>query len=383
MELMKKRHDVKFIVLSSRNISANVKHHRLNYNDIKNHIIPAPLDSKTATALFIIRRSGRFLKYLMVTTGFSLRKKIANFVRLNLITENNPDIVHFAYSGIALEFMDVLDFVDIKIKKIVSCRGSAEIYKPVLDPCRKEQLRILWPKVDFVHCVSQNMMDRMVELGLDKHQAFINFPSVNLENFKFVEREQNHCTVIKQKVIIVSTGRLDHQKGYLYALLAIKALTAKGILLEYHILGEGPEYGPIKYFITDNNLEKIVILHGKVNSDIVKALLEKSHIFLLPSVYEGISNAALEAMASGVPVLVTDSGGMAEVVQNGINGLIVPRCNPNAIEEALLYMIEHYSVAVKYTQNARKNVEDQFNLNNQIANFELKYQSAVDINRTR
>lgn len=380
VELIRRQHDVKIIVLTAANIYSNIQHHKLSYNEIKGRVIPSPLENRIATLLFLVKRLGGFVKYFVLSERSTLRKKVLNFVRLSLINSNRPDIIHFAYSGIAIEFIDILDLIDNGTKKFVSCRGSAEIYKPIVDSDRENLLRLLWPKVDFVHCVSQDMMNRMEAYGLGKPQAFVNFPSIDLKKFKYLQRNQSHCESILDSVIIISTGRLDHQKGYLYALLAIKKLIAKGVKLEYHILGEGPEFGPIKFFIDDQKLDNNVFLHGKVNADSVSTLLAKAHIFLLPSVYEGISNAALEAMASGVPIVTTDGGGMSEVVKNRINGLIVPRCDPGAIVEAVEYTIDNYQEAIKLAQNARETIQVYFNLKNQIDSFEHKYQLAITHN---
>jgi colanic acid/amylovoran biosynthesis glycosyltransferase len=275
--------------------------------------------------------------------------------------------------------MDSIEVINKKPKIFVSCRGSAEIYKPILDPEREQNLRKLWPSVDYVHCVSRDMKARMMAFGLEETKAFINYPSIDLNRFAFVKRNQNHMKSLPKSIKIVTTGRLDHQKGYVYALLAVKSLVDQGITVEYNILGEGPEYGPIKYFIVDNKLEKFVHLHGKANFDEVKAYLDSAHIFLLTSVYEGVSNAVLEAMAAGVPVITTDGGGMTEVVTSNYNGVIIPRYNPLAIFEAIKFISNNYETAVLYTMNARIIVENIFDIKSQIKIFDEKYKTALGL----
>ena len=68
----------------------------------------------------------------------------------------------------------------------------------------------------------------------------------------------------------------------------------------------------------------------------VRAALARSDVFVVSSVSEGVSRAALEAMAMGLPVITTDAGGMPEAVDDGVEGLVVPRRDPRALADAMV-----------------------------------------------
>ncbi len=95
------------------------------------------------------------------------------------------------------------------------------------------------------------------------------------------------------------------RKGYVYALLAIRDLMKTYPDVEYHIIGQGPDMAEILFFIENNGLRNSVFLYGALSNVMVKSHLISADIFLLPSVCEGISNSALEAMAIGIPVVST------------------------------------------------------------------------------
>jgi colanic acid/amylovoran biosynthesis glycosyltransferase len=300
------------------------------------------------------------------------RKKISAFVKYSLINSGSPDIIHFAYTGLATEFIDVLNYTPAFTKIIISARGTGEIVKPAIDKLRPLLLASLWPKVDAVHCVSADMVERLEKLGLSPSRAFVNHPSIDIEKFSYVNRGE-YLIAPELPVKILSTGRLHYSKGYVYSLPAIKALLEKGYNLEYHILGDGPDKEMLQFITADLQLQNNVFFHGKVSSSEVISLLKEVHIYLLPSIYEGISNAALEAMSVGVPVITTDAGGMAEVVVSGESGYLISRYSIESIVDRIERTIKNYKEAVNLTRAARKVVEDRFNLTNQIDVFEKEY----------
>jgi glycosyltransferase involved in cell wall biosynthesis len=105
----------------------------------------------------------------------------------------------------------------------------------------------------------------------------------------------------------------------------------------------------------------------------VKRILLESDIFILPSLYEGIANAALEAMALQLPLITTRSGGMAEVIDNEVNGIIVERFDSYAIAKAIIKLIQNPSLRLAISEESRKVIEEKFNIEYQLAVFEKYY----------
>lgn len=291
------------------------------------------------------------------------------------LTTNKPDILHFAFSGIAVQYLPIISALNAKTKTIVSCRGTGEKVKPIVDSDRGQKLALLFKSIQRVHCVSEDMLKTVSEYSLDKQKVFINRPAIQTEKFLFSKREKPD---ISDPYIIVTTGRLSYEKGYLFALLALQKLANKGKKFEYHILGDGPDREELQYLIHELGLQGYVHLHGRVHAEKVRQFLCKAHIFLLPSVYEGISNAALEAMAMGAPLITTDAGGMEEVVQDGVSGSVIQRFDQQSMANALLSVMENYENAIEMAEIAVQTVQSNHKIEGQVEIFVQEYLTLIN-----
>lgn len=304
-----------------------------------------------------------------------LRQNLVTKIHEYYLLKGNPDIVHFAYSGIAVSFLKSIPFIKSKgVNVIMSCRGSAEKVRPIVDPIRKEELCKLFTLCDKVHCVSYDMLQGLKKYGLLEQKTFINYPSVDVEYFI---REKNYKIDDKKIIKLVTTGRLHFQKGYLYALQAMKMLKDNGYVFQYKIIGDGPDRHMIQYVISELNLEDNVILTGKISSVEVKRILLDSDIFILPSLYEGIANAALEALALELPLVTTKSGGMAEVITHRENGMLVERFDGFEIFKAVKELIDNPLLRKKISDESRKVTLEKFNTKMQIEIYKEVYSQLI------
>jgi glycosyltransferase involved in cell wall biosynthesis len=133
------------------------------------------------------------------------------------------------------------------------------------------------------------------------------------------------------EILIGAVGRLDKQKGFATLIEAMSRL--KKTDLRCVILGEGPERARLEELIRKHELEKQVWLYGE-RPDIV-TWLSAFDINCLPSLWEGLPNTLLEAMALGLPVVASSVDGVPEVIENGKTGVLVPPAAPAALAKAL------------------------------------------------
>jgi len=307
---------------------------------------------------------------------YGIKRGGSNLIKVYYLLKNKPDIIHFAYSGIGVNFLDAIKLLKLYNKIIfVSCRGSAEKIKPLTDINRKLSLMNLFVYVDRVHCVSKDMLNGLLKYGLLEDKAFVNYPSINIDTFK-----RNIPYNVENKITweFVTTGRLHYQKGYPYFLQALKNLKEKGLRFRYSIIGDGPDRQLITYLIHEFDLENNVILYGKVNSDSVKDILGKADIFILPSLYEGVANAALEAMAMGVPVVTTTAGGMREAIIPRVNGMIVNRFSPSDLESAIEELTSSMQLRQIISFNSIRCIAEKFSTEKQINIFIHEYENTLN-----
>jgi glycosyltransferase involved in cell wall biosynthesis len=105
----------------------------------------------------------------------------------------------------------------------------------------------------------------------------------------------------------------------------------------------------------------------------VPSLLPGLTISVLPSHSEGLSNALLESMAAGVPVVATDVGGTAEALGHEETGLLIPAKQPQAIAAAVGRLLRSPALANRLGRTGRQRIEDRFSFHRLIANTEALY----------
>lgn len=128
---------------------------------------------------------------------------------------------------------------------------------------------------------------------------------------------------------LIWTGRLAHQKGMDILLAVLAKVAATGRKFRLDIIGDGPDTSMLQDRSCALGLEKYVFFHGSLPRAAVRDRLRAADAFVLPSRYEGMSNAALEAMEVGLPLFLTRCGGIDVYIDESIGWA----CNPEDCEE--------------------------------------------------
>lgn len=152
---------------------------------------------------------------------------------------------------------------------------------------------------------------------------------------------------------IVSIGRLTEQKNFTLLINAFSKFNETEKDYELCIFGEGPLRNKLERQINDLGISDKVTLKGHVNN--LPELICNAAMYVNSSDYEGISNAMLESMAMGLPTICTDCpvGGARMVIENGINGLLVPVNNSEALTSAMLEIVNNDTFANILSQKAK------------------------------
>ena len=137
------------------------------------------------------------------------------------------------------------------------------------------------------------------------------------------------------------------------------------------MIGDGPLRAECAQLLDAAGAAQLAWLPGERND--VPQVMRGLHCFVLPSLAEGISNTILEAMACGLPVLATDVGGNAELVEAGSTGEIVPAATPAALADVLLRWLEAPELARRLGQAGRMRVEQQFSIDAMVQAYQNLY----------
>lgn len=123
---------------------------------------------------------------------------------------------------------------------------------------------------------------------------------------------------------LIWTGRLAYQKGLDVFLVVLARVAATGRGFSLDIIGEGPDSSMLKDRCRALNLQNNVVFHGSVSRSVIRDRLRGADVFVLPSRYEGMSNAALEAMEAGLPLFLTRCGGIDQYIDESIGWVCDP-----------------------------------------------------------
>jgi len=152
---------------------------------------------------------------------------------------------------------------------------------------------------------------------------------------------------------ILCISRLIARKGLEYLIKAIAELKQYNIKLI--IVGQGDQGKKLKKLVFALGISSKVEFKDYIARHFIGEIYNNSDIFVLPSLNEGMSNAVLEAMASGLPIVLTDTGGTAELLN--ANGFIVPKKDPQAIAQTLQKFLEDRQLVFQMGKRSREIVE--------------------------
>lgn len=253
---------------------------------------------------------------------------------------------------------------------VVSCRG-ADIHLLLTRTEAEQQWRLeVLRRATAVHCVSDEMAGEVKRLTGRSDGIWVNRPALHVQA---IEPKSDYTP--DGIPHIVTVGRLHWKKGFDYLLEALRRLKQEDMAFKASIVGDGELFAQMRFSIEDLGLTAEVELTGRLPSGNVFEKLRSADIYVLSSHEEGISNAVLEAMAAGLPVVTTEAGGMAEAVRDGVDGFVVPIRDIPALADRIKRLLLDADLRERMGRSARARVESEFTLERQAQVFEMMYQS--------
>jgi glycosyltransferase involved in cell wall biosynthesis len=217
---------------------------------------------------------------------------------------------------------------------------AKDIYRSDMNPGDLLQLKMR--RAQFVITCTKANRDYLVPFCPEKKRIHTIYHGLDISLFAPYNKpaiglEQNG------KPLILSVGRLVEKKGFIYLLDACRLLKAKGLEFKCLIIGGGDaeETEPITSFIKRFKMEQFVKLKQAVTQEELRGIYRQATLFALPSQIvesgdrDGIPNVLVEAMAMELPVISTDISGIPELIEDRMNGLLVPQKDTNALAQAI------------------------------------------------
>lgn len=229
--------------------------------------------------------------------------------------------------------------------------------------------------------VNSNFMkgdiQRLFGLPFEKVNVIPN--GINLTNFSGVERdyEFRRQYAMDNEKIILYVGRLVYEKGIQNLVSAMPK-----ILSQYHdsklvIAGKGGMIDELKAQAEHMGLGNKVYFTGYLDSKQVQKMYKCADVAVFPSTYEPFGIVALEAMLAGVPTVVSDVGGLNEIVNHGIDGMKSYAGNANSIADSVLSLLYDPQLCANISKKAKAKVKEQFNWTRIAQDTHFTYEKAI------
>ncbi|MEA3407267.1 MAG: glycosyltransferase [Chloroflexota bacterium] len=291
---------------------------------------------------------------------------------LRLLREENVQILHAHLFHAHLLAAIVGKLAGTPV--IIATRHSVEIG----GQHRETINRWIRPLCDAVVAVSKDVYQAEVQRsGIDPKKVTMIPNGVQLREFSnfdpaAAEKLRDAWSIQPETAIIGTVGRFVTPKGHIYLLDALASLRNQMPDIRALIIGDGPLRSSIETSVKALGLAEIVILTGTRHD--IPELLSLLDLFVLPSLWEGLPIAILEAMAAGLPVVATRVGGVPEVVVDGETGLLVPPGDPDALAQAILRLLRDPDLRHRMGQAGRARVAEHFSVEQMVRKTEALYE---------
>lgn len=254
------------------------------------------------------------------------------FFAQKLIKSENYDLIH-AFFGLPCGFIAKRLKRKYGTPYIVSLRGSDipsynERFQLLDKFFLKKMSREVWQEADIITALSHDSVEmaRKTEPGKEEIQVIYN--GGDTDQFRPDEKRKAK----EETTNILFVGRMIERKGLIYLLKAFEELIGDYSFLRLFVVGEGPLLKRHKKYVREKKIEEKVVFFGKLDHEDLSAVYQRAHIFVLPSLNEALGNVTQEAIASGLPVIVTETGA-AELVKD--NGMVVKKASASELKRSI------------------------------------------------
>jgi glycosyltransferase involved in cell wall biosynthesis len=256
---------------------------------------------------------------------------------------------------------EMTGIVGLSLKRRYGTCWRPEIHTDLFNPQYKKfsfknRIRVfvakrILPYADSVRVVGLRMKKDIERLGITKAPVIVLTIFVDMSIFANIEKKAD-----RNVFEILMVGRLAPEKNIALAIRAFKKLVGKKNAI-LRIVGEGSLRKELEALRAQLGIASNVIFEGESeNREKVASYLARADCFLLTSWYEGYGMAVVEAMAAGLPVVMTDVGIAGSILEDGVSGLIVPPGDEEAVSRALAGIIGEKEMASTLGENAKKAV---------------------------
>lgn len=208
--------------------------------------------------------------------------------------------------------------------------------------------------------VSEDLGKKMRLMVNDKNKIMVIRNAVDTDRFNPTRNTgiREKFNIKDEDILILFVGYLDEFKGIFELVNVFSQINAANKNVKLMMVGPGPKKEDLLKILTEMGIKNDVIFTGMVEHHTIHRYYQAADIFVLPSYTEGGGPplVVMEAMACGLPIIVTNVGGMSEGIEDGVNGFIVSPKNVEELTKKLDFLIENEDLRKKFGNNSLKKI---------------------------
>ena len=220
-------------------------------------------------------------------------------------------------------------------------------------------------------------MQRLFGLPFEKVSVIPNGINMNMYNGIEKDYDYRRGVAADNEKIIMYAGRLVYEKGVQHLISAAPKILSGYNDAKFVIAGAGGMLNELKSQVDYLGISNKVYFTGQLTYKDLCKMYKVADVAVFPSTYEPFGIVAIEAMYAGVPTVVSDVGGLNEIVDHGINGMKTYAGNPNSIADSVLSVLYDSKLADNISKNAKAKVKNVYNWNKIAQDTHFIYQKAI------
>ena len=223
----------------------------------------------------------------------------------------------------------------------------------------------------------KNELQRLFGLPFEKINVIPN--GINLNIYNGIERnyEFRRKYARDNEKIIMCAGRLVYEKGFQYLIDAAPKILNGYNDAKFIIAGKGGMLNELKAKANYLGISDKVYFTGQLTPKELYTMYRCADIAVFPSTYEPFGLVAIEGMYAGTPIVVSDIGGLNEIVEHGVTGMKSYAGNPNSIADSILTLLFDYQLAYNIAKNGKAKVKETYNWTKIAQDTHFIYQEAI------
>lgn len=312
-------------------------------------------------------------RYLDIKTKSFLSPKIlkAVFILSDIIREEKIDLIH----------------AHTRVSQVVTNFASRRTGIPYISTCHgyfktrvSRRLFDTWGmRVVAISDAVKTHLEK--DFGIDEERIALIYNGIDINRFSLNDSSEEIAKArislgLKEGPVIGTMGRLSPVKGQRFLIEAMKYAISKKARAQCLVIGSGTEEKMLKNLSKSLGLEDVIKFIGSTYAD-TPLYLSCTDIFVLPSVEEGLGLALLEAMSLSKPCIGSDIGGISDIIEDGVNGCLVPAGNVKAIGNAILRLLADRIFSEEMGRRGKELVREKFSIDLMVSKMIKLYQEVM------